>query len=189
MLISERCDLQMLNCTHCGNQIVPDTKFCNMCGAPIPESGWKSDEEESPAAQVGCLKCGATGQTAGRYCSICGQPTLSWQEYEYLVTKVPQARRIKKRNGVGLLVLVIMLAVVLIFAVSILIATSPYNEGTEFANNVMPVIFFGLLAGFLLIIVLVWGITRSHAFERAGLTYKEYKRLLHKYRHLPMAYR
>lgn len=59
-------------CTHCGNQLKPDARFCSKCGQVVKE-GIKSNPAK-PSQQLLCSKCGTVLAAGVRFCISCGAP-------------------------------------------------------------------------------------------------------------------
>lgn len=49
-------------CAHCGSDLVPDSQFCNTCGAPLPVA----DE------RLYCAACGQELPEGAAFCNVCG---------------------------------------------------------------------------------------------------------------------
>ena len=52
--------MESLLCPSCGNALMPNSKFCNICGAALPND-------------VFCCSCGAKLPAGSKFCSQCGQ--------------------------------------------------------------------------------------------------------------------
>jgi membrane protease subunit (stomatin/prohibitin family) len=57
----------MVVCPKCGFQNPQTSKFCNNCGAPIPQPG-----QAQPVATVDCPKCGNANPVGTKFCPNCG---------------------------------------------------------------------------------------------------------------------
>lgn len=60
-----------MRCMNCGKENLPNARFCQNCGAPLPRD-----------AQRFCSNCGRYYDSNTRFCPGCGRPTQSGSYYE-----------------------------------------------------------------------------------------------------------
>ena len=60
------------NCPGCGAEQPPGSRFCNQCGAAIPEP----KPAEAPASPV-CMECGSELVPGSRFCNSCGAEQIT----------------------------------------------------------------------------------------------------------------
>ena len=60
----------MATCNKCGNVLKPGSKFCTMCGTPVPVA---SEKQSTTSAEL-CSNCKNPLKPGTKFCTMCGTP-------------------------------------------------------------------------------------------------------------------
>ncbi len=81
-------------CAKCNNEVRPDAKFCDNCGAPVPPP------PPPPAPiELSCLVCGEKIEPGAPFCTKCGMPSVASQSDMTLI--LPKKPVPKPEVGMG----------------------------------------------------------------------------------------
>lgn len=171
----------MADCTKCGSPVIPGARFCNKCGAAMPAQPVQPDVQARSNSPVRCTRCGRPIPEGATFCGTCGTPALERVAYEHKVGLFRRAEEIKRKNGARVLIsslLIVFFGLIVLTLLLVVSANTFLDDLESFVNGILPNVLLVLLPLVLLLILLIWGVSRSGAFRKAGLTYDQYSRIL-----------
>jgi len=82
-------------CSKCNNEVRPDAKFCDNCGAPVPPL--------PPPAPIdlSCLVCGEKIEPGAPFCTKCGMPSVASQSDMTLILPKKPAPKLEEKTDSG----------------------------------------------------------------------------------------
>ena len=186
----------MPNCPSCGNSMEPDARFCNICGAPVTAAvqGSRLPPMRGVFAAppyVRCTRCGKIVPEGYKFCNVCGTPALEKEAFGRKLALERVAQDIKKKHGAVALVTIwlsVLMLVAVLTCLFLLFANLLFQDWQGFAHETLPVVLLVAVPALLALFTLVWGGSRSGAFNKANMTYVQYKHILEENGILPRTF-